>query len=164
MQPLFGAKPYKDHISTAQRPFSEVHIAPASPAQPPRPYHVPLTGRASALHRGPAAMQASQLHAGVCGRPLPARARVQAQRRHTLRLCVEARKQLTVKESRIGKAPITVPAGVTFEVDGQTVTVKVRTGCARGMLAFGRTAVCMLRTREGSAPQLGSCRRAKGTR
>ena len=71
-----------------------------------------------------AAMQVSQLHAGVCGRPLPIRARPQVavSRRP---FCVEARKQLTVKESRIGKAPITVPAGVTFDVEGQTVTVKV---------------------------------------
>jgi large subunit ribosomal protein L6 len=68
-------------------------------------------------------MQVSQLHAGVCGRPLPIRARPQVavSRRP---FCVEARKQLTVKESRIGKAPITVPAGVTFDVEGQTITVK----------------------------------------
>ncbi len=39
-----------------------------------------------------------------------------------------SRSRLTVvcKDSRIGRAPITVPKGVTVTIDGQTVRVKVR--------------------------------------
>ncbi len=39
--------------------------------------------------------------------------------------CV-ARKQLTPKESRIGKVPIVLPAGVSVKIDGQHITVKAR--------------------------------------
>ncbi len=38
--------------------------------------------------------------------------------------CV-ARKQLTPKESRIGKVPIIIPQGVSVKIDGQHITVKV---------------------------------------
>ena len=39
--------------------------------------------------------------------------------------CV-ARKQLTPKESRIGKVPIKLPQGVSVKIDGQHISVKAR--------------------------------------
>lgn len=68
-------------------------------------------------------MQVSQLHAGVSGRPLPIRARPTASARRTA-FVVEAKVRELGKESRIGKAPITIPAGVTVNIDGQHVSVK----------------------------------------
>ena len=37
-----------------------------------------------------------------------------------------ARKQLTPKESRIGKVPIVIPKGTTVKIDGQHIAVKAR--------------------------------------
>lgn len=72
-----------------------------------------------------AAMQISQLHAGVSGRPLPIRARQHVAVGRSTQVIVAGKARIIGKESRIGKAPITVPAGVTFDVQGQTITVKV---------------------------------------
>lgn len=111
-------------------------------------------------------MQVSQLHAGVCGRPLPVRARVQTARRTPF--CVEARKQLTVKESRIGKAPITVPTGVQFDVQGQTVTVKVSSTYAQHMPALyagsGSPSCSSSHPTKDQHTAVCSCRRAMGTK
>ena len=81
-------------------------------------------------------MQLSQLHAGVSGRPLPIRARqCIASRRPALEITCAVQE----KESRIGKIPIAVPSGVTLEVKGQLISVKVRLGmpCAAAAFAAG---------------------------
>ncbi len=70
-------------------------------------------------------MQISQLHAGVSGRPLAIRARQHVAVGRSTQVIVAGKARIIGKESRIGKAPITVPAGVTFDVQGQTITVKV---------------------------------------
>lgn len=67
-------------------------------------------------------MQLATMQSSMGGQALTMR-RSPAQPSRTTFHCV-ARKQLTPKESRIGKALIPVPQGVTVTIDGQNVAVK----------------------------------------
>ena len=68
-------------------------------------------------------MQLATMQSSMGGQALTMR-RSPAQPSRSTFHCV-ARKQLTPKESRIGKALIPVPQGVTVTIDGQNVAVKV---------------------------------------